>query len=85
MPNAENRHIRWSASRSRARGGAMVWNRVISCEIGVIESSFTGAQIGVVEQAKSPGTSGVVELVAAPALGSAVPAVTSAHVSIRII
>lgn len=65
--------------------GTAVWDRVISGEIGVIELSFTGSEIGVIERAVSAGTSGVVEMAASPAAGTAVPTVTSAHVSIRII
>lgn len=66
-------------------GGATHFDRVVSGEIGVIESSFTGAEIGVIEQALSPGTSGVAEMAVAPATGSAVPIITSGHVSIRIV
>jgi hypothetical protein len=66
-------------------GGARVFLRVNNAEIGVIELSFTGSQIGIVEQAFTVGTSGVIESALAPATGSQITAITTAHVSIRIV
>lgn len=66
-------------------GGASFWNRIISGEVGVIEYSFTGGEIGIVERNTPPGASGIIEPVVASAGGAAVPQVTSAHISIRIV
>lgn len=72
-----------SETRDTFLGGARVFLRVGSAEIGIIELSFTGSQVGIVEQAFSVGTSGVIEQTAAPATGSPIAGVTTAHVSIR--
>jgi hypothetical protein len=66
-------------------GGARVFLRVDNAEIGIIELAFTGSQIGIVEMAASTGTSGVIESAAVPATGTPIGAITTAHVSIRIV
>ncbi len=66
-------------------GAIQFWNTVVSGEVGVIEMSFTGAEIGAVTTRPSAGTSGTVVTVEAGTGGSAVPVITRAGISIRIL
>lgn len=66
-------------------GSARMWIRVVSAEVGVIESNFTGAEIGVSPLRQTTASTGAIETVLAPASGSPIAAITKASVSIRIV
>lgn len=66
-------------------GGARFWDRIVSGEVGVIEVKSTGAEIGIVGPATPPGATGIALTATPPVSGAAVPVVTIAHVSIRIV
>lgn len=66
-------------------GGGRLWNRVVTGEAGIIEQNLAGAEIGASVTLPSVGASSIIEPIAVPVSGAAVPTISRAIISIRII